>query len=232
MRRAGFVALALGACAGGGGGGGGAGGGTVSDTCVALLECVATVATESSGAAQDDYGSASDCWTSDAAAESCTAGCQTALEDYHAQHPTEPACDDGVTVGSNVLFPSGARFRFTSAVAFEQCDADVRVSLVDVQLGSDVTPTFTWAGELHGAVGNTGFQSTYASDCDLDGLVWTCTDDPATVDLGDGRTLGGFGLEGRFSDDTASATATLSYTLDGADGACLQTQDLSGAQPS
>lgn len=205
--------------------------GTVSDTCQAVLECVATVATESSAAANESYGSASDCWQSAAAAEDCTAACQLSLEDYHAMHPDEPACDDGIQVGTNVLFPSGARFRFQSEVNNAQCDADIRVILVEVLLEADVTPTFSWAGDINGARANTGFDTAYASECALDGSDWTCAEDPVSVDVGDGVTVSNFNLNGMFSADLESATATLSYTITTSSGPCTQSQSMSGAQP-
>ena len=205
--------------------------GTVSDTCQSVLECVATVATESSAAANDSYGPASDCWQSASAADDCTAACQLSLEDYHAMHPDEPACDDGIEVGTNVLFPSGARFRFQTEVYNEQCDTDIRVILVEVLLESDVTPTFAWSGDINGARGNTGFDTPYASECALEGSDWTCAEDPVSVDVGDGIAIADFNLNGMFSADGESATATLSYAVATGSGSCTQSQSMSGAQP-
>ncbi len=204
--------------------------GTVSDSCVQLLECVATVAASSSSTTNATYGGESSCWDTADAADACTAECQASLDNYHAEHPTQPACDNGVETGSNILFPSGARFIFQNEVNNAQCDPEVGVSLLEILLQSDVTPTFQWSGELHGAVGDTGFQSTYTSDCDLDDTDWTCAEDPTTVNVGD-LVIGRFNLSGTFSATGESSTAVFSYDISDTSGACTQSQSMSGAQP-
>lgn len=203
--------------------------GTVSDACVQLLECVATVAADSSSVTSQTYGGESSCWDTADAAEACTVECQDALEIYHAEHPTQSACDDGVETGSNILFPSAAGFVFQNEVNNAQCDPEVGVTLIEIRLEPAVTPTFTWSGELHGAVGDTGFQSTYASDCELDDTDWTCTEDPITTNVGD-LVIGRFNLSGTFSATGETSTAVFTYDISDTSGACTQSQSMSGAQ--
>ncbi|MSP56662.1 MAG: hypothetical protein EXR69_13835 [Myxococcales bacterium] len=203
--------------------------GTVSDTCIQLLNCVATVASTSSGATNDTYGSESECWNDDAAADNCTAECHAVLADYFAQHPTQPSCDDGSVVGTNILFPSGAGFNYQSMVNNAQCDPEVNVSLMQLTLQSDVTPTFTWSGQINGTASGVGFESDYTSNCDVSDSTWTCVQDPVTVTVGD-RTIGAFGLHGTFSTDGQASTATLAYDIGEDSGTCTQTQTMSGAQ--
>ncbi len=203
---------------------------TVSEPCVQLLECIATVAADSSATANTTYGGDSTCWETAEGAEACTAECEDALSLYHADHPTQPACDDGVETGSNILFPSGARFVFLNEVNNAQCDPEIGVSQVEVFLESDVTATFEWSGELHGAEGDTGFQSDYASSCTLNDTDWECEQDPTTVNVGD-FVVGRFDLHGTFSATGETSTAVLGYDISGTSGACNQTQSMSGSQP-
>ena len=205
--------------------------GTVSDTCLQLIECVDTVAATSASATNSAYGAKSECWADATSADACTAECQTALEDYHAEDPTQPACDDGVVIGSNILFPSGAHFAFQSQVNNAQCDPEINVSLVQLDLQSDVTPTFSWSGTINGTDAGAGFESDYASTCDLDGSEWTCVQDPTAVTVGD-VSVGHFDFNGTFSADGSASTASLFYDIESADGTCNQSQSMSGAQPS
>lgn len=203
---------------------------TVSEPCVQLLECIATVAADSSATANATYGGDSACWETADAAETCTAECEDTLSLYHSDHPTQPACDDGVETGSNILFPSGARFVFLNEVNNAQCDPEIGVSQVEVYLESDVTATFEWSGELHGAEGDTGFQSDYASSCTLIDTDWECVQDPTTVNVGE-RVVGRFDFHGTFSATGETSTAVLGYDISDASGACNQTQSMSGSQP-
>lgn len=203
--------------------------GTVSETCVTLLECVATVASESNAATNEAYGAESDCWTSPEGGDSCTAECAATLEEYHGAHPTEPACDTGNELGSNVMFPSGAGFTFQSQVHNGQCDDEVGVTLVELSLTSAVTPTFTWSGEISGAWGNTPFNIAYFSECELSETDWTCLEDPVSEEVEE-LLVERFTFAGTFSADGTSATATLGYDLTDDTGTCTQTQMMSGAQ--
>ncbi len=203
--------------------------GTVSDTCVQLLQCVDTVAPTSAATTNSTYGASSECWADTGSAAGCTAECQSALETYHAENPTQPTCDDGVTIGSNIMFPSGAHFVYQSVVNNAQCNPEVNVSLVQLDLQSDVTPTFTWGGTINGTDAGVGFESDYASSCDLNGLDWTCVQDPTNTAVGT-LTLGPLDFSGSFSADGTASTAVLSYDITDSSGTCNQTQDMSGAQ--
>ena len=68
------------------------GGQEPSSACVRYLTCIAKAAPEASPAARKSYGSASPCWSSASAAQSCTTACLEALDRQRRASPSIPEC--------------------------------------------------------------------------------------------------------------------------------------------